>query len=128
MLDAQSVHDGLGYTVSADSLIFLRLQHPPSDAVKTWMSHRPDWRNRDQELNLLERQIEGSEYLRRPFFISRIADLGPDDFRDAHGEPIVEIIDGIVRREGPKLTGHASDIDPNSRPNYTARSFPRPQG
>ena len=76
------------------------------------MSHRPDWRDRTPELNLLERQIEGSEYLRRPFFISRIADLGPDGFRDAQGEPIVEIIDGIVRREGPKLTSVSAGIDP----------------
>ena len=111
MLDARAVHDGLGHTVRDDSLIFLRLQHPPSGEVKKWMSHRPDWHDRARELNLLERQIEGSEYLRRPFFISRIADLGPDGFRDAQGEPIVEIIDGIVRREGPKLTGESSDID-----------------
>ena len=76
------------------------------------MSHRPDWRDRTPELNLLERQIEGSEYLRRPFFISKIADLGPDGFRDAQGEPIVEIIDGIVRREGPKLTSVSGGIDP----------------
>ena len=112
MLDAQAVHDGLGHTVSDDSLFFLRLQHPPSGEVKKWMSHRPVWHNRNRELNLLERQIEDSEYLRRPFFISRIADLGPDGFRDAQGEPIVEIIDGIVRREGPKLTGESSGIDP----------------
>ena len=112
MLDAQAVHNGLGHTVSDDSITFLRLLHPPSDKVKKWMSHRPDWHERTHELNLLERQIEGSEYLRRPFFISRIADLGPDRFRDAQGEPIVEIIDGIVRREGPKLTTESSDLEP----------------
>jgi len=112
MLDARAVHDGLGNTVRDDSLIFLRLRHPPAKEVKKWMSHRPDWYGRGKELNLLERQIEDSEYLRRPFFISRIADLGPDGFRDVQGEPIVEIIDGIVRREGPKLTGDSSDIDP----------------
>ncbi len=112
MLDAPAVDEGLGNTVSADSLIFLRLRPPPAGEVKTWMSRRQDWRGRRQELNLLERQIEGSEYLRRPFFISRIADLGPDGFRDTQGEPIVEVIEGIVRREGPKLTGDSSDIDP----------------
>ena len=112
MLSERNVQDGLGNTVSEDSLFFLRLQHPPSQEVKTWMSRRPDWRDRTQELNLLEKQISNSEYLRRPFFISKIADLGPDDFGDAQGEPIVEIIDGIVRREGPKLIDDASDISP----------------
>lgn len=112
MLDAQTIHNGLGHTVSEDSIAFLRLRHPPSSEVKRWMSHRPDWRDRTRELNLLEKQIEGSEYLRRPFFISRIADLGPEGFRDTQGEPIVEIIDGIVRREGPKLTNVSSGIDP----------------
>ncbi len=111
MLDAGTVRRGLGNTVSDDSLIFLRLQHPPANEVRKWMSRRRDWRDRAQELNLLEKQIEGSEYLRRPFFISRIADLGPDGFH-AQGEPIVEIIDGIVHREGPKLTGDSSDLDP----------------
>ena len=112
MLDARAVREGLGYTASDDFLIFLRLHHPPSAEVRKWMSHRPDWRDRTQELNLLERQIEESEYLRRPFFISKIADLGPDGFRDAQGEPIAEIIDGIVQREGPKLIGDSSDIAP----------------
>ena len=112
MLDARTVHDGLGSSVADDSLIFLRLRHPPAREVRQWMSHRPDWRHRSPDLNLLERQIADSEYLRRPFFISRIADLGPDGFRDAQGEPIVEIIDSIVRREGPKLTGDSSGIDP----------------
>ena len=112
MLDAQTIRNGLGHTVSEDSIAFLRLRHPPSREVKRWMSHRSEWCDRPRELNLLERQIEGSEYLRRPFFISRIADLGPDGFRDAQGEPIVEIIEGIVRREGPKLTNVTSDIEP----------------
>ena len=112
MLNVETVRDGLGHTVNEESLIFLRLQHPPSNEVKKWMSKRPSWRNRTEELDLLERQVESSEYLRRPFFISTIADLGPDGFNEAQGEPIVEIIDSIVRREGPKLTGDSSDIDP----------------
>ena len=111
MLDAQAVHDGLKPTVNDGSLIFVRLQHPPPEKVKTWMSNRPDWHDRP-ELTLLQRQIEGSEYLRRPFFISQIADLGPDGFRDVQGEPIVEIIDSILRREGPKLIGESSGFDP----------------
>ena len=112
MLDFRTVREGLGRLVDDDSLIVLRLQHPPADQVRRWMSLDPKWHGRNAELNLMERQVESSEYLRRPFFIARIADLGPDLFRDAQGEPIVEIMEAIVRREGPKLTAASSDIDP----------------
>ena len=112
MLDSHTVREGLGNTIHNDSLIFLRLRHPPAAQVKSWMAGNQNWHGRTAELNLLEKQIESSEYLRRPFFISRIADLGPDRFQDAQGEPIVEIMDSIVRREGPKLTGDSSGIDP----------------
>ena len=112
MLDASSVREGLGNTVDSGSLDFLRLRHPQASEVRKWMARRPDWKDCSKTLNMLEKRIEESEYLRRPFFISRIADLGPDRFRDAQGEPIVEIIEGIVDREGPKLTGDSSDIDP----------------
>ena len=112
MLDAKSVGEGLGNTVGDGSLIFLRLHHPPTPEVRKWMSRQPAWEGHSGELNLLERRIEDSEYLRRPFFISQIADLGPDHFRETQGEPIVEKIESIVQREGPKLTEDSSDIDP----------------
>ena len=75
------------------------------------MSGKPKWNGRGSELNLLEKQINDNEYLRRPFFISRIADLGPDRFREAQGEPVAEIMESIVRREGPRLIGDSSDLD-----------------
>lgn len=112
MLDRRTVLDGLGNTISEDSLVFLRLKHPPANEVRIWMSSHADWPGRDAELNLLERQAEDSEYLRRPFFLSRIADLGPDRFREAQGEPVVELMESIVRREGPRLIGDATDIAP----------------
>ena len=112
MLDRRTVLDGLDNTISEDSLVFLRLKHPPANEVRIWMSSNPDWAGQDAELHLLERQAENSEYLRRPFFLSRIADLGPDRFREAQGEPVVELMESIVRREGPKLIGDATDIAP----------------
>ena len=112
MLDPDTVRDGLGNTIGADALIFLRIQHPPTDRVRVWLSNREEWRGRSDVLDSLERQIKNSEYLRRPFFISRIADLGPDHFQDTQGEPIAELMESIVRREGDKLTGVSADIDP----------------
>ena len=110
MLDPVTVREGLGDAIGRNDLIFLRLQHPPADQVRVWLSTHPDWGNRNDALKSLERQIEGSEYLRRPFFVSRIADLGPDHFQDAAGEPIAELMESILRREGDKLTGASADI------------------
>ena len=112
MLDRHSVLQGLGSTIGEDSLVFLRLKHPPANEVRLWMASNPEWAGQDAELNLLQRQAENSEYLRRPFFLSRIADLGPDRFREAQGEPVVELMESIVHREGPKLIGDTTDIAP----------------
>ena len=112
MLDVDAVRDGLGKTIDEDSVAFLRIQHPPAQDVRAWLSRREGWTGRRQELNSVERQVRGSEYLRRPFFIVQIAHLGPDRFQDAQGEPIADLLDGIVRREGGKLTGDSSDIEP----------------
>ena len=112
MLDLATVRDGLGNTVGDDDIVFLRIQNPPSDEVLVWLSNHEKWRSQRAGLNSLERQIESSEYLRRPFFISRIADLGPDYFQDAQGEPVAELMESIVRREGEKLTGVSADVSP----------------
>ena len=108
MLDRVAVREGLGNAVGDDALIFLRVQRPPAGQILAWLSNREEWR--DKMDSLLERRIESSEYLRLPFFISRIADLGPDHFKDAQGEPIAELMDSIVRREGEKLTGVSADV------------------
>ena len=110
MLDLDTVRDGLGETVADDAIIVLRIQHPPARDVRVWLSSREEWRDRTDVLSSLERRIESSEYLRRPFFISQIADLGPDHFQGAQGEPIAELMESIVRREGEKLTGVSADI------------------
>ena len=110
MLDLDTVRDGLGETVAGDAIILLRIQHPPARDVRDWLSNREEWCDRTDVLSSLERRIKSSEYLRRPFFISKIADLGPDHFQGAQGEPIAELMESIVRREGEKLTGVSADI------------------
>lgn len=111
MMDIDTVRGGLGNIVDADSITLFYVQHPPARDVREWLSRRMEWRGRKRELNLVEKQVEESEYLRRPFFISQIADLGPDRFLDAQGEPIADLMEGIIGREGEKLTGVSSDID-----------------
>ena len=111
MLDLATVRNGLGNVVDDGDLVFFRVQHPPADRVRAWLSHRAEWRDSDDALNTIAQRIEGSEYLRRPFFISRIADLGPDRLRDAQGEPIAELMESIVRREGERLSTVSADID-----------------
>lgn len=111
MLDSDTVREGLGNTVADDDVIFLRIQPPPARDVRIWLSNREEWRDKREVVRSFERQMESSEYLGRPFFISRIADLGPDHLQDAQGEPIAELMESIVRREGEKLTGVSTDID-----------------
>ena len=110
MLDPATVREGLGNAVGDGDIVFLRIQHPPADQVRVWLSSHEEWRDERAILNSLERRIESSEYLRRPFFISRIADLGPERFQDAQGEPIAELMESIIRRESEKLTGVSADI------------------
>ena len=112
MLDRATVRDGLGTAVDDKDIVFLRVQPPPADKVRIWLSRHEEWRGRREELNFLERQIESSEYLRRPFFISRIADLGPDRFQNAQGEPIADLMESIVQREGNKLASVSGDVGP----------------
>ena len=113
MLDPATVREGLGKTVGDDDIVFLRIQSPPADSVRVWLYNHEKWRGQKREvLSSLERQIESSEYLRRPFLISRIAYLGPEYFQDTQGEPIAELMESIVRREGEKLTGASADVSP----------------
>ena len=111
MLDTDTVRNGLGKVVDDVDLVFFHVQHPPADRVRAWLSHQTKWRDSDDALDTIERRIEGSEYLRRPFFIARIADLGPDRVHDAQGEPIAELMESIVRREGERLSTVSTDID-----------------
>ena len=111
MLDVNTVREGLGNVVDDRSITFLHVQHPRTEDIRAWLSKRELWRGRNQDLALVENQMRETEYLRRPFFVSQIADLGPDRFQDARGEPVVDLMDRIIRREGEKLTGVASDIE-----------------
>ena len=111
MLDVDTVSEGLGNTVNRNSITFLHVQHPPAKEVRVWLSRREEWCGRNRDLTFVEKQIKAIEYLRRPFFISQIADLGPDRFQDAQGEPVADLMECIIRREGDKLTGVSSDID-----------------
>ncbi len=111
MLDSDTVRQALGNLVNDNSTIFLHVQHPHAKAVREWLSTREEWNGSDQ-LNLVEELVEKNEYLRRPLFIVQIAELGPQEFQDAQGDPIASLMDGAVRREGKKLTGVASDIEP----------------
>jgi len=112
MLDVEAVRQGLGRTVDDSSLTFLHVRHPPAREMRVWLSRRDSWRGRDRELTVVERLAGASEYLRRPFFVSQIATLGPDEFDDVQGEPIGDLMDGIVRREGHRLVPSESGIEP----------------
>lgn len=112
MLDVDTVRKGLGNTVSGNSITLLHVEHPLADAVRVWLSKRDQWGGHDEVLERVERQVNEIEYLGRPFFVSQIADLGPDLFQQAQGDPVAELMKRMIEREGPKLTPEASGIDP----------------
>ena len=113
MLDVDTVRAGLGPTVNDDSITLLHVEHPPAGAVRGWLSRRDSWRGRNGEMELVERQVEDVEYLGRPFFVSQIAELGPDRLQEAQGDPIADLMECIVRREGPRLTADVG-FDPET--------------
>ena len=110
MLDLETVRRGLGKTVGDDSLLLIRLANPPVDGIEAWLRKREEWSNSGDALSSMRRQLESSGYLRRPFFVSQIAALGPDYLHETQGEPIAELMEKIVRREGGKLASVASDV------------------
>lgn len=112
MLDLDTVREGLGNTVDRDSITLLHVEHPPADAVRAWLSRRDRWSGRDGELERVRKQVDEIEYLGRPFFVSQIAHLGPDRYQEAQGDPLADLMEGIVRREGIRLAGEASDVGP----------------
>lgn len=112
MIDLDTIREGLGNTVDGDSTTLLHVERPPADAVRVWLSRRDKWSGRDRELELVRKQVDEIEYLGRPFFLSQIADLGPTRFQETQGDPVADLMESIIRREGTKLTGEASDIGP----------------
>ena len=112
MLDVKTVLEGLGNTVDRGSMTLLHVEHPPADAVRVWLSRRDKWNGRNRELEPVKNLVGEIEYLRRPFFVTQIAALGPDRWQEAQGDPVADLMESIIRREGPKLTGEASSIEP----------------
>ena len=110
MLDRATVDYGLKTVVDPENIVFLRIQHPSTKEVVKWLSGHKEWNKKYAILRHLGEQFESSEYLRRPFFASRIADLGPDRVEDTHGDPIADLIEGIVQREGERLASVPADI------------------
>lgn len=113
MLDAEAVRAGLQHTVDDAAVTFLHVRHPTAGEVCRWLSGRDEWKGKNRELAIVEKQIVSVEYLRRPFFVSEIAKLGPAAVHEAQGEPIGHLMDSIVRREGIRLSSVASDIAPD---------------
>ena len=112
MIDVDTVREGLGNTVDGGSITLLHVEHPPAGAVCAWLSRRDKWSGRDRELELVRKQVGEIEYLGRPFFVSQIAHLGPDEYQEAQGDPLADLMEGISRREGTRLAGEGSDIGP----------------
>ena len=112
MLDPEVIREGLGNTVTDCEFVYLRLQPPSAGEVRDWLSNHIGWRGEKQAANTFARRSEDSEDLRRPFFVSRFADLGTKCIPDTQGEPITGLMECALRMESEKLTSTAGNISP----------------
>lgn len=120
-LNRETVRDGLGDTVEESAITILNLDFPEPRDIRAWLSEKPKWRERENReiVKRIEEQTKSIEYLRRPFFISKISEFDPGDYSEIGGDPISYLMDGMVFRESEKLlpreeehasTGSISDL------------------
>ena len=113
MLNEKTVKDGLGSVIGDSQIIFLSLHEPQPKDIRNWLIRKPNWRNEKDALEQIENQAKNIEYLRRPFFVSLISDtIGPKDFRESGGEPIVDLMNKMILRESRKLVPNDENTDP----------------
>ncbi len=111
MLNEKTVKDGLGSVIGNSEIIFLSLHEPHPKDIKNWLIHKPNWRNDNEALEQIQNQAQNIEYIRRPFFISLISAIGPEEFKNSGGEPIVDLMNKMILRESKKLVSNDEDID-----------------
>ena len=121
MLSREKVRSGMGDTVKESAITILNLDFPEPRDIRAWLSEKSKWKGRENRevLNRIEEQTTTIEYLRRPFFISKISELDPNSYGEIGGDPISYLMDGMVSRESEKLlpreeehsnTGSISDL------------------
>lgn len=112
MLNERTVKEGLGTSIEGHSLILMTLQDPSPDDIGNWLSRDRSWSNDREALRQMRNQAQHIEYIRRPFFVSLVSNLGPDTFKESGGEPIVDLMNKMISRESRKIVPQgSSDID-----------------
>ena len=114
MLNEKTVAEGLGWTIGDSRVIFLSFHEPQPEDIKNWLAGTSNWRGEEEALEQIENQARNIEYIRRPFFVSLIADaIDPGEFRDSGGEPIVDLMNKMILRESRKLIPYGEHVDLN---------------
>lgn len=105
MLDRDAVVDGLGTAVNEAAITILNLRYPEPKDISDWLSLKSKWKGKGNKIyrNQVERQTWSIDYLRRPFFVSRIADLEPRDYAEIGGDPISYLMESMILRESKKI-------------------------
>ena len=111
MLNRDTVLEGLGSTVSGSSITILNLQYPEPRDICDWLSLKSEWKGKRNKtyINQVEKQARSIDYLRRPFFISRIAELEPKEYAEVGGDPISYLMESMILRESKKMPLVGSD-------------------
>jgi hypothetical protein len=102
---------GASVELAGSNLHSVSLDFPSSIDATDWVSSvSPAWESHTSELR---QRFEAFHWLRRPFFVSQIAEANPENFLNSGDEPIIALCEDIVGREVDKI-GLPSDVSSNS--------------
>ena len=113
MLNERTVREGLDTSIGDRPLTFVTLQGPEPNDIESWLSHNKNWSRDREALGQIKRQAQQIEYIKRPFFVSLVSELGPDKFKESGGEPIVDLMNHMILRESEKIVPNSVEVDIN---------------
>lgn len=113
MLNERTVREGLDTSIGDRPLTFVTLQGPEPNDIESWLSHNRNWSRDREALGQIKRQAQQIEYIKRPFFVSLVSELGPDKFKESGGEPIVDLMNHMILRESEKIVPNSVEVDIN---------------
>lgn len=110
MLNERTVKEGLDTSIRDYPLIFMTLQEPNPDDIGNWLSCNKNWSSDREALEQIKNQAQYIEYIKRPFFVSLVSELGPDKFKESGGDPIIDLMNNMILRESEKIAPNSVEI------------------
>ncbi|MEL7463103.1 MAG: hypothetical protein AAFN79_03500 [Pseudomonadota bacterium] len=110
-LDQQAILEGIENNIKSLSLSLqlVTVELPDVDDALQWLSGRRNWGQATAEsqrniVTELRQRLSEQSFLRRPFFLGKLAEIGPSEFVDMGGEPLEIMMESFILREVEKWT------------------------